>query len=172
MGTLKKIECTLTTETVERRRSAGGRRVRECIYSVRHKPDLATRQQIGDKAKAIHTVNYPATLTRGCEIAILGGVMTRRTTGLGTKAGDWALRLGRHTTPESGSAMLALAVLDQACREAYSSDKPVEPSEDPTEFIEDPFVQHLYTCWLGVPDLPLLFRVYTAELCGKQVSLL
>ena len=86
-----------------------------------------------------------------------------RTTGLGTKAGDWALRLGRATTPESGSAMLALAVLDQASRDFHIG-QDVAESKSAREFIEDPFIQHIYTCWFGVPDLPRLFQAYIAEI--------
>ena len=59
---------------------------------------------------------------------------------------DYPLAFGSKTTPESGSAMLVLAVLAQATKEGDN------------EFILDPVVNRRCFRWLGIQRLGHLFK--------------
>ena len=59
---------------------------------------------------------------------------------------DYPLAFGTHTTPESGSAMLALAIMAQATKEGDD------------EFILDRTVNFRYLSWFGIKNLGHLFK--------------
>lgn len=66
---------------------------------------------------------------------------------------DYPLAFGSQTTPESGSAMLVLAIMAQATKEGDD------------EFILNQVVNHRYTAWLGIKDLGHLFK--GAKCCNE-----
>ena len=59
---------------------------------------------------------------------------------------DYPLAFGAKTTPESGSAMLILAIMAQATKEGDDA------------FILDPVVNRRYLSWLGIKHLGHLFK--------------